>query len=164
MMASKPMGRPTIYNRELAEKVCDIIACSTVGIKKLSEMYHDFPDESSIRLWRVKHEEFSRLYALAKTTQAELLAEEMLEIADDARNDWMENTSDDEGLGYRMNGEHVNRARLRIDTRKFLASKLLPKKYGDTKQVEDLTADRDRLKQELQELREQLDAKNKKDY
>ena len=59
-------------------------------------------------------------------------AEEILEIADDARNDYMEKL-DDSGnlLGYTLNGEHVQRSRLRIDTRKWLMSKQNPKVYGD---------------------------------
>jgi hypothetical protein len=61
-----------------------------------------------------------------------MMAEEMLEIADDAKNDWMERQDDEGGnIGWRLNGDHVQRSRLRIDTRKWLASKLKPKKYGD---------------------------------
>jgi hypothetical protein len=164
MMASKPMGRPTIYSPELAKKICDLVATNTLGYRKLEELYPDLPDESSVRLWRHTYQDFSLQYAQAKATQAELLAEEIIEIADNGRNDWMESSDDEGGAGWKINGEHINRSRLRIDTRKWHASKLQPKKYGDAKQVEDLTADRDRLKQELQELREQLDAKNKKDY
>lgn len=64
------------------------------------------------------------------------MAEESLEIADDGRNDWMERQSQSEkGLGVNngwvLNGEHVQRSRLRVDTRKWFAARLHPKKYGD---------------------------------
>ncbi len=62
------------------------------------------------------------------------MAEEIVEIADDGRNDWMEVMSKDgESIGWRLNGEAVQRSRLRVDARKWLMSKLLPKKYGESK-------------------------------
>ena len=54
-------------------------------------------------------------------------ADELLEIADDSSADWI-----DTGNGNRVfDSVHVNRARLMIDTRKWLLSKMLPKIYGD---------------------------------
>ena len=38
--------------------------------------------------------------------------------------------------GYQLNGEHVQRSKLRVDTRKWYLSKILPKKYGDKINVE----------------------------
>ncbi|MCB9902399.1 MAG: hypothetical protein H6826_13735 [Planctomycetes bacterium] len=73
---------------------------------------------------------FRELYEIARAQQAEVYFDEMIEIADDARNDWMEaNGADD--AGWRANKENVQRSRLRIDTRKWMLSKMLPKKYGD---------------------------------
>jgi hypothetical protein len=56
------------------------------------------------------------------------IAEDLLAIADDGTNDYME-YEDKEGnaAGWRFNGEHVQRSRLRVDARKWLLSKLLPK-------------------------------------
>jgi hypothetical protein len=60
------------------------------------------------------------------------LADELLEIADDGTNDWMRRTGKDgEDLGWAINGEHIARSRLRVDTRKWLLSKCLPKIFGD---------------------------------
>lgn len=126
------VGRPTDYNAEIAKRICDIVATHTLGYKRLQKLYEDLPDESSVRLWRLTYPEFSMQYAQAKLAQCELLAEECLDIADDSRNDWIESLNENEqGEGWRLNSEHINRSRLRIDTRKFFASKLLPKKYGD---------------------------------
>ena len=58
------------------------------------------------------------------------MADEMLEIADDGSNDWMLRKDGDKEF-YVLNGEHVQRSRLRLDTRKWLLSKALPKVYGD---------------------------------
>lgn len=58
------------------------------------------------------------------------IAEGLLDISDDARNDWMrQHGKNDEG--WVANGENVHRSRLRVDTRKWLLSKMLPKKFGD---------------------------------
>ena len=77
------------------------------------------------------NEEFRHQYENAKAEAADFLAEEMVEIADNGTNDYMDSLGDDAGLAYRYNGEHVQRSRLRIDARKWIASKLKPKKYGD---------------------------------
>jgi hypothetical protein len=90
------------------------------------------PCKNTINEWRWLHDEFSDQYVKAKQLQAEISAETFLEIADDASNDWMMTISkEDQSIGWRINGEHVARSRLRIDTRKWLASKLAPKIYGD---------------------------------
>lgn len=130
-------GRPTDYSEELAILICDRVATSTCGLERLCSMYDDMPVKSTVNLWRYKHPEFSVRYAQAKLVQADLLAEECLDIADDARNDWMESLDpEDQSEGWKINGDHVNRCRLRIDTRKWLAAKLLPKQYGDAKKEE----------------------------
>jgi hypothetical protein len=124
-------GRPTLYTEELANLICERVATSTLGLARLCAMYDDLPDKTTVNLWRYRYAEFSTQYAQAKLKQADLLAEEMLDIADDGTNDWIESFGQDgEMMGYKLNGEHVQRSRLRIDTRKFLASKLLPKQYG----------------------------------
>jgi hypothetical protein len=127
----KKAGRPTLYNEELAALICERVATSTFGLARLCAIHNDLPEKSTINLWRYKYPEFSTQYAQAKLKQADLLAEEMLDIADDGTNDWMESFGDEGETTYRINGEHVQRSRLRIDTRKFLAAKLLPKQYGD---------------------------------
>lgn len=88
------------------------------------------PSLASIFLWISKYPEFSEQYAKAKQTGLEALAEDLLEISDDGQNDWMQN-NDPENPGYRLNGEHIQRSKLRVDTRKWLLSKLVPKKYGE---------------------------------
>jgi len=59
------------------------------------------------------------------------MAEECLEIADDATNDWMEVYDEEGNVSYKLNGEHVQRSKLRIETRLKLLAKFNPKKYSD---------------------------------
>ena len=71
--------------------------------------------------------EFSEQYARAREAQADKLAEEALQIADDGRSD----TYVDGDGSVKTDTEVIQRSKLRVDTRKWLASKMAPKKYGD---------------------------------
>lgn len=88
------------------------------------------PDAATVFRWLRTKPEFCEQYTRAKDESADALVEDMLDIADEATNDWME-IHDKDNVGYRLNGEAINRSRLRVDTRKWIASKLKPKKYGD---------------------------------
>ena len=123
-------GRPTKYTEELALRICEALATSTESYEKICIQNPDFPDRSIMRLWRYKHENFAHMYMQARACQSDLFIEELLEIADDGRNDWMWN----EKIGdFVVNNEAINRSRLRVDTRKLVACKLLPKIYGERK-------------------------------
>lgn len=127
-----PGGRPTKYTPELAKLICERIATHDCGIQRLVDMYDDMPQKSTIRLWKLHNIEFSSQYADAKRQQCENLAEDIIDIADDNSADF---SYDEEGI-TRFNSDHVQRSRLRVDTRKWMASKLAPKIYGDKTQVD----------------------------
>ncbi len=127
-MADK--GRPSKYSQQLADKICAKII-EGFSLRTVCKP-DDMPCVATILTWLREKPDFLAQYEKAKEEQADALAEEMLDIADDGTNDWMENYSKDgENLGWKVNGEHVQRSRLRLDTRKWIASKLKPKKYGD---------------------------------
>jgi hypothetical protein len=133
-------GRPTDYCQETAAILCTKL----VEGKSLRSICldPDMPSISTVFLWLGKHAEFMKQYDMARDSQADTLADEMLDIADDGSNDWMER-SQQRGGGYELNGEHVQRSRLRLDTRKWIASKLKPKRYGE--KIEQLhVGDKDR--------------------
>lgn len=123
-----PAGRPTDYNLELASAICARLAEG----ESLRSVCRDesMPCAATVFTWMRVHKEFLEQYEKAKEESADALVEDMLDIADNARNDWMEQ-HDEDNVGYRFNGEHVQRSRLRIDVRKWAASKLKPKKYGE---------------------------------
>jgi hypothetical protein len=74
------------------------------------------PPESTVRLWHVyDHHGFSAHYARAREARADCWADEIVAMADDAPADH----------------EVLAKVRLQIDARKWVASKLLPRKYGD---------------------------------
>jgi hypothetical protein len=151
-------GRPTIYTEELGKEICDAIASSSKGIRKLCNENDSFPNPDTIYCWVKEHEDFSEQYARAKRLQIEVLADEIIEIADDTSNDTTVNANGK----VIINHEHINRSRLRIDTRKWLASKLAPKIYGQPSQQND-PHDNTAQQEVLRTIRE-IDAVYKKDY
>lgn len=125
----KPHGRPTLYTPELVDQICERIALG----ESLRMICRDeaMPDRITVTRWIVKHEDFATRYGIARELQAEYHADEMIDIADDGSNDWME-IHDREGscVGYKVNGEAVARSKIRLEQRRWYAEKLLPKKYG----------------------------------
>ncbi|ELY4865855.1 DNA packaging protein [Cronobacter sakazakii] len=126
----KKIGRPSDYTEELAEIICLRLAEG----ESLRSVCRDegMPSKQAVLRWLARNESFRAQYVRAKEEGAEAIAEELFDIADDGSNDWMEKLDKDgEAIGYQLNGEHVQRSKLRIDTRKWYLSKILPKKYGD---------------------------------
>lgn len=127
----KKMGAPTKYTEQLADKICGAVSVTTDGLDKVCARYPEFPDPTTIYEWRIKYPYLSKKYEDAKRSQAELLANEIIQIADDSSRDVLIKQGKD-GEEYEMqNTEFIARSRLRVDARKWVASKLLPKVYGD---------------------------------
>jgi len=127
---ANPVGRPCEYTQEIADKLCAELA-QGVSLRTACKA-EDMPSCVTVFSWMRKFPEFLKQYEKAKAESADYLVEEMLDIADDGTNDWMEKHSKEgENIGWQLNGEHVQRSRLRLDTRKWVASKLKAKKYGE---------------------------------
>ena len=123
---AKLFGRPSIYNPELAAQICEHIAQGK-SLRTIAEM-EGMPHQATIMAWLDgSHPDFSEQYARAREAQADKLAEETLLIADESSQD----TYVDADGNVKTNTEAIQRSKLRVDTRKWLASKMAPKKYGD---------------------------------
>lgn len=132
----KPPGRPSIYTSELAAQICEHIAQGK-SLRTIAEL-EGMPHQATIMAWLDgSRPEFSEQYARAREAQADKLAEEALAIADDGRSDTYLDAEGNE----RTDTEVIQRSKLRVDTRKWLASKMAPKKYGDKIQAEHTGAD-----------------------
>lgn len=90
----------------------------------------DMPSQDSFYKWVREKDGLAERYAHAREAQADAIFDDILSIADEGKNDWMERSGED-NEGWQLNGEHMQRSKLRIDARKWMASKLAPKKYGD---------------------------------
>lgn len=149
-------GRPTRYSAAIGQEICDAIASSSKGTKRLCEDNSHWPCQDTLFTWLKKYPEFSEQYAQAKICQIELLVDEILEISDDASQDQYVNE-----LGVLVpNSPAINRARLKVDTRKWLASKLVPKVYGNKIDIEGDNS----MSEELRQLSTDLEAKYARDY
>lgn len=136
----KQVGRPLEYTQEMGDYICELVSSTGYGLLKLTQLHPELPDKMTINRWRHRVPEFRAQYAQAKIEQADILAEECLEIADDDSKD----VKFDKDGNELCNTEFIARSRLRVDTRKWLASKLLPRQYGQ-KVDEDANADKKSL-------------------
>ena len=80
--------------------------------------------------WVAEDADLAEQYARAMEQRADAVFDDLIEIADDGTNDWMEKHGEDDE-GYKLNGEHVQRSKLRVDARKWALARMNPKKYGD---------------------------------
>jgi hypothetical protein len=118
------MARALEYTQEIADAICERL----IEGQSLRTICLDvsMPSAATVCKWLGRVPDFAEQYARAREAQADTLADEILDIADDGSNDWIER---DGKIEY--NGDHVQRSRLRVDSRKWIASKLKAKKYGD---------------------------------
>ena len=129
--AAKPVGRPPEPVPQ--DRVEEIIVWVSEG-KPLREYcrIEGNPPFRTVYNWLEKDKEFLARFAHARDLGEDVIAQECLEIADDATNDWMEyHDKDGDAIGWKLNGEHVQRSKLRIETRLKLLAKWNPKKYGE---------------------------------
>jgi len=116
------------YTPELFDEICNLIAYSDRGLVSICK--EKGLNANSFYEWVAKDKELGDKYARARELQAEYLADQIIEIADDGTNDYMVITKGDESYNVE-DREVTNRSKLRVDARKWKASKLAPKKYGD---------------------------------
>lgn len=135
------VGRPSKYNKKRAAKICALLS-QGYPLTKICKL-QDMPHMSSVMRWLFQEspfqEEFREMYAKARESQAEVLADQIIEIADDSAEDFIFIEGEDkDGQGAKRvaNKEQVKRSALRVDARKWVAAKLLPRKYGDKTQLE----------------------------
>lgn len=124
-----PGGRPSTYNPEIAADICGQLAVCTKALSAILSERDEYPSLPAFYRWMLDHSELRELYARAKDSQLKILSDEILEISD--------STQPGEIRTIKPDGEEVKisdmieHRKLRIDTRKWLLSKLDPKKYGD---------------------------------
>ena len=116
------MARPSKYSEKLVDKMLEEIASgrSVIGLCREEDWT---PNADTWYRWLYKIEGLSDRYARAKSHQSEREADIILDIADNATNQ-----------DYQV-------ARLRVDARKWIASKLLPNKYGERTQIDHSSTD-----------------------
>lgn len=94
-------------------------------------------DPPQFMMWVYADQELAKVYSQSRDIGYRLLADELLDIADQSDED----TFVDEHGMVRMNSEVVQRSKLRVDTRKWILAKMLPKLYGERLLTEHTGAD-----------------------
>lgn len=124
------------YSEEIADRICDALADARSLRSICCET--DMPSQSTVFRWLAdeRYANFRERYARAREAQADAIFDEILDIADDGSNDWMERRRDDGSVDEVLNHEHVQRSKLRIEARRWMAGKLRPKVYGDKIDIE----------------------------
>lgn len=122
------MARSSAYTDELALEICSRIASgeSLVRICKDERM----PDITTVYRWLREQPDFREIYVIAREDQADTLGDEIKEISDETP---IIVKLDDNGEEVEVvfDAAAIQRQRLRVDARKFIAAKLKPKKWGD---------------------------------
>jgi len=121
-----------MFDQERAEQVLERLAQG----ETLSQICRDIKvPRRTVHNWRRDNPVFEAQFARAKDEGFDAIADDVVVIADDGRNDWMV-ANGDEDAGWRYNGEHATRSRLRVETRLKLLAKWDPKRYGDRVQLD----------------------------
>jgi len=133
---AKKRGRPKSNGPD--PKIAKEILCRLSDGESLRSICRSdgMPVPSTVLEWTRQHDDFFEQYAKARQLGYELMADEILDIADDGTNDYLKTQVDVDDSGNPVevesfNSEHMQRSRLRVDTRKWMLSKVLPKVYGD---------------------------------
>src|SRR5262245_25566159 len=108
------IGRPTLFSKEWAERFCDLIA-EGQSVRQICSQ-PDQPHKSQVYRWLYENDDFRDQYARAREEQADAIFKEMLEIADRGRDNENESQA------------RIQRDRLRVDTRKWMAARLAAQK------------------------------------
>jgi len=106
---NRKRGRPTAYTPALARTICEGIAAGRPLLAICAA--EDMPDRVTVWRWHQQHDEFRNMILAAREFGADALAEQCLQIAD--------------------GGGDVRRDMVKIATRRWLASKIAPRRYGD---------------------------------
>jgi terminase small subunit-like protein len=127
------------YTADVADRILDALMSGQPLHDICAEP--DMPSAVSVRHWlKDNREGFTARYWEAREIGYHAIADQMLRIVDDRRNDWIVRRQEDGSFETMLDPARVNRAELRVKTRRWLLSKMLPKQFGDRL---DITARRD---------------------
>jgi hypothetical protein len=121
-------GRPSTYDPAVATKICEQLS-EGISLREICRQ-EGMPPWQTVYSWMERDASLVEAIARAREIGYDALAEECLKIADDGTNDYVEGER-----GPQLNNEHIQRSKLRIETRLKLLAKWNPKKYGERVQV-----------------------------
>jgi hypothetical protein len=129
------VARPSGFNDEIANTICELIATTPRGLDFICDRRDDLPTATTVHRWLNAYPEFCGNYLRARERQADLIFDQCLEIADNPLKGAETVTKADGSIETRE-GDMIAHRKLQVDTRMRMAGKLSPKKYGDRSAVE----------------------------
>jgi hypothetical protein len=134
-----PRARPRYFSKEVAEAILDRMANGETATQICRD--EGMPTWGMLKRWERDNADFARRYEIARRQCCEYQTDEIITIADDATNDYVERVT---AKGIRQvvfDRDHFERCRLRVDARKWTASKILRHVYGEKSEVDLRTPD-----------------------
>lgn len=131
---AKPTGRPSDYTEAMGDLICERIA-EGESLRGICRDDEGMPSRATVFRWLASIQPFRDQYTHAREAQADAMVEECLEIADNGTNDYVEKAVKS-GTIVVVDHDHIARSRLRVDTRKWWAARIAPKKYADKPEPE----------------------------
>lgn len=133
-MSSKPWIE---YTNEIGVHICRLIRSTDRGMGGICKENPDIPCRATIFEWIATIPEFREMYVKAKQDQVESMVNTILDISDECRED---------------SAAAVAKAKLQVDTRKWLAGKLVPRLYGDKYKADDIPSVNDLTEEQKAEV------------
>jgi hypothetical protein len=115
-------GRPTLYTQDLADRICQELSEGR-SLRSIC-LQDDLPDARTVFRWLRTNAEFCQQYARAKEESTDAMSEDILALSDGA-------IDVIKGGAEKKSSALGQAVRLQVDTRKWIMSKMKPKKYGD---------------------------------
>ena len=118
------------YTADIADRILDALMSGRPLHLICAEP--DMPSATSVRQWLNNNRDgFAARYWQAREIGYHTIGDQILQIVDDRRNDWIVQRREDGSLEAILDPERVNRAELRLKALCSLLSKMLPKQFGD---------------------------------
>ncbi len=121
------MGVKSTFNQALADEICEVVSTSPKMLEEICRERKDWPTAKCVYEWRIKYPSFGEAYARAKQAQIDALVNHVFVLLRDTSNDYY---IDDEGK-RKINHAYINKLKIEVDAIKWLASKLMPRLYGE---------------------------------
>ena len=127
-------GRPSSYTEQMANLICIRLAEG----ESLNKICKDegMPDKATVFRWLASDASFCDKYARARELQAETQFDELIDIVDQPPELSYVTDKNGELVEVKFDSSYVQWMKLRVDTRKWTAARMAPKKYGEQKQPE----------------------------
>jgi len=129
------MGRPSLYTEELANEICVRLGLGE-SLRKIC-LDERIPSLATVMTWLSRKPDFLEQYTRAREIQAETQFDELIDIVDQPPELSYVTDKNGELVEVKFDSSYVQWMKLRVDTRKWTAARMAPKKYAEYKQPEE---------------------------